>query len=146
MKQGAPTPEYYSSRLECEQIALIRLNYPESVRLEAVSMFRASAAKLFVRCRSAKALSEFSVQPFKPVLSVCGGIVERNEVSNFGVHKRCLSTTSKMFSTHQTFTFKTVKDRIMLNLCLFDKIDPEKLTFDSDLFNDMGLDSLDFVE
>lgn len=31
-------------------------------------------------------------------------------------------------------------------LSLFDKIDPKKLTLDSDFFTDLGLDSLDHVE
>ncbi|KAL3092857.1 hypothetical protein niasHT_030046 [Heterodera trifolii] len=34
----------------------------------------------------------------------------------------------------------------MLNLHLFDKVDNDKLTFDSDFFKDLGIDSLDFVE
>ena len=41
---------------------------------------------------------------------------------------------------------KTVEDRIMLILSVFDKIDATKLTMDSDFFKDLGLDSLDFVE
>jgi hypothetical protein len=43
-------------------------------------------------------------------------------------------------------TLTTVKDRIMLVLNLYDKIDNSKLTMDSDFFMDLGLDSLDFVE
>lgn len=31
-------------------------------------------------------------------------------------------------------------------LSLYDKIDPKKLTLDSNFFTDLGLDSLDFVE
>ncbi|VDO23235.1 unnamed protein product [Haemonchus placei] len=34
----------------------------------------------------------------------------------------------------------------MLVLSLYDKIDPKKLTMDSDFVNDLGLDSLDHVE
>lgn len=34
----------------------------------------------------------------------------------------------------------------MLVLNLYDKIDNEKLTLDSDFFKDLGLDSLDFVD
>ncbi|CAK5009660.1 unnamed protein product [Meloidogyne enterolobii] len=43
-------------------------------------------------------------------------------------------------------TKRIVEDRIMLVLNLFDKIDNDKLTLDSDFFKDLGLDSLDFVE
>jgi NADH dehydrogenase (ubiquinone) 1 alpha/beta subcomplex 1 len=41
---------------------------------------------------------------------------------------------------------KTVRERILLVLSLYDKIDAEKLTLDSNFFTDLGLDSLDFVE
>ncbi|KAH7718016.1 acyl carrier protein [Aphelenchoides avenae] len=41
---------------------------------------------------------------------------------------------------------KNTEERILLVLSLYDKINPEKLTLDSDFFKDLGLDSLDFVE
>ncbi|VDM64255.1 unnamed protein product [Angiostrongylus costaricensis] len=43
-------------------------------------------------------------------------------------------------------TKKTLEDRIILVLSLYDKIDPKKLTLDSDFVQDLGLDSLDHVE
>ncbi|EPB65376.1 hypothetical protein ANCCEY_15561, partial [Ancylostoma ceylanicum] len=43
-------------------------------------------------------------------------------------------------------TKKTLEDRIILVLSLYDKIDPKKLTMDSDFSKDLGLDSLDHVE
>ena len=46
----------------------------------------------------------------------------------------------------QPLTIKTVEERIKLVLSLYDKVDPNKLTMDSDFFKDLGLDSLDFVE
>ena len=52
----------------------------------------------------------------------------------------------KRFSTHQPHTLKTVQDRVMLVLNLYDKIDNTKLNLDADFFKDLGLDSLDFVE
>ena len=39
-----------------------------------------------------------------------------------------------------------VKDRVLLVLKLYDKIDVEKLTIESHFINDLGLDSLDHVE
>lgn len=39
-----------------------------------------------------------------------------------------------------------IRDRVMNTLCLFDKIDPEKLTLGSHFMKDLGLDSLDHVE
>uniref|UniRef100_A0A914M2T5 Acyl carrier protein n=1 Tax=Meloidogyne incognita TaxID=6306 RepID=A0A914M2T5_MELIC len=52
----------------------------------------------------------------------------------------------KRFVMHDPLTKRIVEDRIMLVLNLFDKIDNDKLTLDSDFFKDLGLDSLDFVE
>jgi NADH dehydrogenase (ubiquinone) 1 alpha/beta subcomplex 1 len=39
-----------------------------------------------------------------------------------------------------------VRDRVLLVLRLYDKINPEKLTMESHFTNDLGLDSLDHVE
>ncbi|KAL3983152.1 Phosphopantetheine attachment site family protein [Acanthocheilonema viteae] len=50
------------------------------------------------------------------------------------------------FAAHVHLTMKAVEQRIMLVLSLYDKIDPKKLTLDSDFTKDLGLDSLDFVE
>ncbi|KRX25512.1 Acyl carrier protein, mitochondrial, partial [Trichinella nelsoni] len=44
------------------------------------------------------------------------------------------------------YTIKTVSDRVMLVLQLFDKIDPEKIKHNSHFVDDLGLDSLDHVE
>ncbi|KAF7633803.1 Acyl carrier protein [Meloidogyne graminicola] len=52
----------------------------------------------------------------------------------------------KRWVMHDVLTKRTVEDRIMLVLNLYDKIDNDKLTMDSDFFKDLGLDSLDFVE
>ncbi|KAI6174657.1 Acyl carrier protein [Aphelenchoides bicaudatus] len=57
-----------------------------------------------------------------------------------------LHTSTLCSAAHQPFTMKTVQDRIMLVLSLYDKIDTKKLTMDSNFFTDLGLDSLDFVE
>ncbi|OZC10563.1 acyl carrier protein [Onchocerca flexuosa] len=50
------------------------------------------------------------------------------------------------FAAHVHLTMKAVEQRIMLVLSLYDKIDPKKLTLDSNFAKDLGLDSLDFVE
>ncbi|KAL7077309.1 hypothetical protein ACQ4LE_003187 [Meloidogyne hapla] len=52
----------------------------------------------------------------------------------------------KRFVKHEPLTKRTVEDRLMLVLNLYDKIDNNQLTLDSDFFKDLGLDSLDFVE
>ncbi|OTF75269.1 acyl carrier protein, mitochondrial-like protein [Euroglyphus maynei] len=45
-----------------------------------------------------------------------------------------------------TLTVDFIRERIMLVLRLYDKIDPDKLTPDSHFYKDLGLDSLDHVE
>lgn len=40
----------------------------------------------------------------------------------------------------------TIRDRVLLVLKLYDKIDVSKLTLESHFMNDLGLDSLDHVE
>ncbi|KAK6046113.1 hypothetical protein COOONC_16382 [Cooperia oncophora] len=55
-------------------------------------------------------------------------------------------TQIRPFSAKAPLTKKTLEDRIILVLSLYDKIDPKKLTMDSDFVKDLGLDSLDHVE
>ena len=43
-------------------------------------------------------------------------------------------------------TYDYIRERILLVLRLYDKIDQDKLTLDSHFYNDLGLDSLDHVE
>lgn len=43
-------------------------------------------------------------------------------------------------------TLQTIRERVLLVLNLFDKIDNSKLTVDAHFINDLGLDSLDHVE
>ncbi|ETN82965.1 hypothetical protein RB195_000187 [Necator americanus] len=52
----------------------------------------------------------------------------------------------RSYSSKAPLTKKTLEDRIILVLSLYDKIDPKKLTMDSDFSKDLGLDSLDHVE
>uniref|UniRef100_A0A1I7SXG8 Acyl carrier protein n=1 Tax=Caenorhabditis tropicalis TaxID=1561998 RepID=A0A1I7SXG8_9PELO len=79
---------------------------------------------------------------------------------------RCLSTTAvqkkiftplmitaskptlqiRWYSAKAPLTKKTLEERIVLVLSLYDKIDAKKLTMDSDFSKDLGLDSLDHVE
>ncbi|CAI2349025.1 unnamed protein product [Caenorhabditis sp. 36 PRJEB53466] len=50
------------------------------------------------------------------------------------------------YSAKAPLTKKTLEERIVLVLSLYDKIDAKKLTMDSDFTKDLGLDSLDHVE
>ncbi|CAD5220604.1 unnamed protein product [Bursaphelenchus okinawaensis] len=91
-------------------------------------------------CRAINRLATSSVRSLAAVSSVN---------LNFSQQKwdrRDLHLASSLQATHQEFTIKTVRERVMLVLSLYDKIDAEKLTMDSDFFKDLGLDSLDFVE
>ncbi|VDD96058.1 unnamed protein product [Enterobius vermicularis] len=56
------------------------------------------------------------------------------------------SVRVRFYTPKPYLTLKTVEERIILVLSLYDKIDPKKLTLDSDFTNDLGLDSLDHVE
>lgn len=53
---------------------------------------------------------------------------------------------SKRWAHNQPLTYDFVRERILLVLRLFDKVDPEKVTLDSHFVTDLGLDSLDHVE
>uniref|UniRef100_A0A8R1HKN3 Acyl carrier protein n=1 Tax=Caenorhabditis japonica TaxID=281687 RepID=A0A8R1HKN3_CAEJA len=52
----------------------------------------------------------------------------------------------RQYSAKAPLTKKTLEERIVLVLSLYDKIDAKKLTLDSDFTKDLGLDSLDHVE
>ncbi|CAB60498.1 Acyl carrier protein [Caenorhabditis elegans] len=52
----------------------------------------------------------------------------------------------RQYSAKAPLTKKTLEERIVLVLSLYDKIDAKKLTMDSDFSKDLGLDSLDHVE
>jgi len=53
---------------------------------------------------------------------------------------------SKRWAHNAPITYDFARERIMLVLRLYDKIDPYKLTLDSHFVNDLGLDSLDHVD
>lgn len=50
------------------------------------------------------------------------------------------------FSAKEPLTLKLIKERVILVLSLYDKVNPEKLTVESHFHKDLGLDSLDHVE
>ncbi|CAH1404610.1 unnamed protein product [Nezara viridula] len=52
----------------------------------------------------------------------------------------------RLFSHGPPLTLDLIKERVILVLKLYDKVDPEKLTLESHFINDLGLDSLDHVE
>jgi len=50
------------------------------------------------------------------------------------------------YSAQEPMSLELIRDRILLVLKLYDKVDVGKLTVDSHFMNDLGLDSLDHVE
>ncbi|XP_058800303.1 acyl carrier protein, mitochondrial isoform X1 [Phymastichus coffea] len=52
----------------------------------------------------------------------------------------------RQYSEKPPLTLNFIRDRVLLVLKLYDKIDATKLTVDSHFINDLGLDSLDHVE
>ncbi|XP_014280214.1 acyl carrier protein, mitochondrial isoform X2 [Halyomorpha halys] len=52
----------------------------------------------------------------------------------------------RLFSHGPPLTLDLIKERVLLVLKLYDKVNPEKLTLESHFINDLGLDSLDHVE
>merc|ERR1712141_995202 len=55
-------------------------------------------------------------------------------------------TAKAQYAAEWPLDIKQIGDRVMLTLKLYDKINPETLTYDTHFFNDIGLDSLDLVE
>jgi NADH dehydrogenase (ubiquinone) 1 alpha/beta subcomplex 1 len=53
---------------------------------------------------------------------------------------------NKRWAHNAPLTYDFVRERILLVLRLFDKVNPEKVTLDSHFVKDLGLDSLDHVE
>uniref|UniRef100_A0A182MFR9 Acyl carrier protein n=1 Tax=Anopheles culicifacies TaxID=139723 RepID=A0A182MFR9_9DIPT len=50
------------------------------------------------------------------------------------------------YSAKEPLTLQLIKERVLLVLKLYDKVNPEKLSLESHFINDLGLDSLDHVE
>ncbi|XP_053670674.1 acyl carrier protein, mitochondrial isoform X1 [Anopheles nili] len=52
----------------------------------------------------------------------------------------------RKYSAKEPLTLQLIKERVLLVLKLYDKVNPEKLSLESHFINDLGLDSLDHVE
>ncbi|XP_014245521.1 acyl carrier protein, mitochondrial isoform X1 [Cimex lectularius] len=60
--------------------------------------------------------------------------------------KNILVGAIRSYSSQEPMSLELIRDRVLLVLKLYDKIDPNKLTLESHFMNDLGLDSLDHVE
>ncbi|KAL6738171.1 hypothetical protein Aduo_011748 [Ancylostoma duodenale] len=94
-------------------------------------IFRTSRPVL-AQLTSRQALQSGSSVSFRPIVSNSINMKARTQI--------------RPYSSKAPLTKKTLEDRIILVLSLYDKIDPKKLTMDSDFSKDLGLDSLDHVE
>ncbi|XP_064643953.1 acyl carrier protein, mitochondrial-like isoform X2 [Lineus longissimus] len=76
--------------------------------------------------------------------------IERPQQRNFSVLSRSyespLHKATVRFYSHPPLSLDSVRDRVLLVLKLYDKVDVSKLTLDSHFLKDLGLDSLDHVE
>ncbi|EAT36207.1 AAEL010611-PA [Aedes aegypti] len=67
-------------------------------------------------------------------------------LSNFEQSGRWQLECTRSYSAKEPLTHQLIKERVLLVLKLYDKVNPEKLTLESHFINDLGLDSLDHVE
>ncbi|XP_023334472.1 acyl carrier protein, mitochondrial [Eurytemora carolleeae] len=70
--------------------------------------------------------------------------VEHRE--RFSVPAPTFNLSLRNYSSKEPMNLKSIAERVILVLNLYDKVDPEKLTLESHFFKDLGLDSLDHVE
>jgi len=62
------------------------------------------------------------------------------------VNNEELNVKGVRFYSKPPLTLEMIRERVLLVLKLYDKVNPEKLTVDSHFMTDLGLDSLDHVE
>ncbi|XP_039445698.1 acyl carrier protein, mitochondrial isoform X1 [Culex pipiens pallens] len=67
-------------------------------------------------------------------------------LSNFEQTGRWQLAITRSYSAKEPLTLQLIKERVLLVLKLYDKVNPEKLSLESHFINDLGLDSLDHVE
>ncbi|XP_054290113.1 acyl carrier protein, mitochondrial-like isoform X1 [Macrosteles quadrilineatus] len=85
------------------------------------------------------------------------GLQQKCKLSNFTTNSNVLqnlgllnisasAVTKRTYSHEPPHTLELIRDRVLLVLKLYDKVDPQKLKLESHFMNDLGLDSLDHVE
>uniref|UniRef100_A0A914VC26 Acyl carrier protein n=1 Tax=Plectus sambesii TaxID=2011161 RepID=A0A914VC26_9BILA len=87
--------------------------------------------------------------PYTPPIHLTFKVVEERVLKTIRTWDRTASPNvvpSRSYADKQVLTRKTVHDRILLVMKLYDKISPEKVKMESHFVNDLGLDSLDHVE
>lgn len=77
-------------------------------------------------------------------LSVSGQIGSAN--ARFIAPAGSMLNQIRNYSGAEPMDLESIKQRVLLVLNLYDKVNPEKLTVESHFYKDLGLDSLDHVE
>ncbi|XP_052869851.1 acyl carrier protein, mitochondrial isoform X1 [Anopheles cruzii] len=86
------------------------------------------------------------VQCNQKFLTVAGAPNSLMRLSPFEQSGRWQLEIVRKYSAKEPLTIQLIKERVLLVLKLYDKVNPEKLTLESHFINDLGLDSLDHVE
>ncbi|XP_058066905.1 acyl carrier protein, mitochondrial isoform X1 [Anopheles bellator] len=79
-------------------------------------------------------------------LTVAGAPNSLLRLSPFEQSGRWQLEIVRKYSAKEPLTIQLIKERVLLVLKLYDKVNPEKLSLESHFINDLGLDSLDHVE
>jgi len=114
-----------------------------SVKCENNRMMKTTTMMLLRQCNYGTTTTTFNNKNF--------ALINSSNVSGSGIlSKQQQQSTNKpsqrWYSEGVPLTLDIIRDRVLLNLKLYDKIDPEKLSVDAHFMNDLGLDSLDHVE
>ncbi|XP_053685098.1 acyl carrier protein, mitochondrial isoform X1 [Sabethes cyaneus] len=98
-----------------------------------------------IRSLAIRTVSSSSALPLRPKCNQT--LVSQSQLlANFEqIGCRQLQFT-RSYSAKEPLTLQLIKERVLLVLKLYDKVNPEKLTLESHFINDLGLDSLDHVE
>ncbi|XP_058835085.1 acyl carrier protein, mitochondrial isoform X1 [Topomyia yanbarensis] len=102
-------------------------------------------------CRNSQLLRSIAIRSISsaPQQSNCNQrflVQPQQLLSNFEQIGRWQLEFTRSYSAKEPLTLQLIKERVLLVLKLYDKVNPEKLTLESHFINDLGLDSLDHVE
>ncbi|XP_058129082.1 acyl carrier protein, mitochondrial isoform X1 [Anopheles ziemanni] len=103
-----------------------------------------------LRCMVLRSVSSATVtrrdQCNQKFLTAAAGASNSALLSPFEQNGRWQLEIVRKYSAKEPLTLQLIKERVLLVLKLYDKVNPEKLSLESHFINDLGLDSLDHVE
>ncbi|CRL08227.1 CLUMA_CG021028, isoform A [Clunio marinus] len=104
-------------------------------------------SSILFRCAALRSVYKLSALPKRAVSTFTLKTQEHKHKSVLNVTSNYLQILPiRCYSDKEPLTLKLIKERVVLVLSLYDKIDPEKLKLESHFYKDLGLDSLDHVE